>query len=108
MIGLFYLLGKEGLGLLGEEWKIPLVNRSSHNWAPWLSPHQTLLPLRDAIPNTVPWDKLSARHRRGVKLVCQHPLGASLSACSILAAREMQVLQGEERKGLVILCVRGC
>lgn len=79
----------------------PYGNCSSHSWAQWLSPHQTSPPLHDAIPNTVPWDKLSVRHCHGVKLVCQHRPGASL-CCSILAAREMQVLQGEERKGLVI------
>lgn len=53
----------------------PYGNCSSHSWAQWLSPHQTSPPLHDAVPNTIPWDKLSVCHRHGVKLVCQHRPG---------------------------------
>ena len=104
----FVSLEKRGWGSWGKSGKSLRELCRSQGWAQWLSPHQTLPPLHDAIPNTAPWDELSTRHHRGVKLMCRRRLGAFSPCCSILAAREMQVLQGEERKGMVISGVPRC
>lgn len=84
------LLGKEGLGLLRGILENPCGNYSSHGWARWLSPHQTLPPFCDAVP----WDELSTRQRRGVTLGCPHPSEASVSAAAAWLQEKCGVCRG--------------
>lgn len=93
----FVSLEKRSWGSRGRSGKCPRSLGRSHGWAGWLSPHQTLPPLRDAIPNAAPWDELSTRHPRGVKWCVGVPGGL----CPCCKSDAGSAGGGEERGGSV-------
>ena len=95
----FVSLEKRGWGSWGKSGKSLWELCRSQGWAQWLSPHQTLPPLHDAIPNTAPWDELSTRDHRGIKLMCRHPSGASVPAAASWLQEKCRFCRGRRGKG---------